>query len=502
MLPYSLRQSLEGCTSLPSLPAVVQRVIKLARDPNVNIQEIVDTLSRDPALSARLLSLANTVFYTQQRPVEDLQQAVNRIGLERTLSLALGCSLVSATRSQDGGGLNLEYYWQRSLICGLSAKSLAESFEFHAESGALFTAALLQDIGMLALHAVDAEHYQPLLDEAASHEALVALEKRVYEADHAEVGGWLAQQWQLSERTAQWISQSHDSMKRAECRTQQVVNCIIASGLLADAWLEGEAALSRVMASLEPYFDLETPEMITRIMSLQEQLPTVATLYNISLPERLDANDLMYEAKLLLAERNTRLQQDLMRQQQEIEALRQEHESLSRRTRLDPLTGLYNRAYLEEMLRRLFNEACDTGQPLSVIFIDLDCFKQINDHYGHSVGDDVLKGLAGVLQSLTQDNGCHAGRYGGEEFVVLLPGHDVEKAEVFTEDLRLCIGATPLGNVRNTPLYVTASYGIAVHEAGRRFEDTETLMHAADKSMYGSKQRGCNRITVFSGELA
>lgn len=496
LLPNELRQSLEQCRQLPSLPTVVLRVIELARDPNANLQQIAQAISSDPALAVRLLSLANTVFYANQRPVEDLHQAVNRIGTERTLSLALGCSLVSSTEASANPGLNLERYWQRSLLCALSAKSLAETLDLHAESGALFTASLLQDIGMLALHAVNPSRYQPLLAKAPSHEALVEQERLAYATDHAEVGSWLAHEWQLSERTAQWIALSHEALASADDLEQQAQNCLIASGQLADAWLEGEAALSAAMTSQAKYFGLEAADMISKVMALQEQLPAVASLYNISLPERLDANQLMFEAKMLLAERNTRLQHDLLRQQQEIEALRQQQELLNQQARVDGLTQLYNRAYLEQTLHELFEVSRRTGDPLAVIFMDLDRFKQINDRFGHGIGDQVLERFAGMLRQNVEAYGHHAGRYGGEEFVVLLPGKGTQQAIDFAERIRNQTGASPLVHAMDTPLYVTASYGIAACEPGSRFDSVEALVDAADMSMYRSKHTGCDRITV------
>ncbi|MHB0776166.1 sensor domain-containing diguanylate cyclase [Halomonas sp. WWR20] len=501
MIPLALRQSLEKCTTLPSLPTVVQRVIELARDPHANVQDIGATISNDPALSVRLLSLANTVFYSADRPAEDLRQAVNRIGIERTLSLALGCSLVSATGTQDAPGLNLERYWQRSLICALSAKSLAETLELDGESGALFTASLLQDIGMLALYAADAGRYRPLLESARSHEELVTQERRVYGIDHAEVGGWLAEKWQLSERTSRWILHSHDSMVSAETRGQRAGNCIIASGVLADAWLEGEASLSVAMASLDFHFGLETPQMISKIMLLQEQLPAVASLYQVALPARLDANDLMFEAKLLLAERNARLQQDLARQQKEIEALRQEHEALSVQARFDPLTKLYNRLHLEKLLRERFDEACNCGRALSVIFIDLDHFKAINDDFGHYVGDQVLQSFAGLLSRMLEGrDDIHVGRYGGEEFVVVLPGREACLAKEFAGQIRERLSAAPLCQVQGKSIFVTASYGVASigEDCGLCDCGIDALLKAADRNMYEAKRIGRNRITLSS----
>ncbi|WP_043531347.1 sensor domain-containing diguanylate cyclase [Litchfieldella xinjiangensis] len=496
MLPNELRQSLERCTQLPSLPSVVLRVIELARDPDVNLNQLITTISSDPALSVRLLSLANTVFYASQRPVEELQQAVNRIGMERTLSLALGCSLVSATGTDATQGLNLERYWQRSLLCALSARSLADSLDLHVDSGALFTASLLQDIGMLALHAVDEARYQPLLEKAPNHEALVALEQTTYATDHAEVGAWLAREWQLSERTAQWIAHSHDALQAVEPE-QQAQKCLIASGMLADAWLHGEASMGGAMTQVAKYFGLEASEMVNRIVSLQEQLPAVASLYNIAVPERLDADQLMFEAKMLLAERNARLQQDLLQKQQEIEALRREQEQLNQQARLDSLTKLYNRSYLESTLNGLFAEHQRSGQPFGVIFIDLDRFKRINDDFGHGIGDEVLVAFAKLLRQRVEEYGFYAGRFGGEEFVVLLPGHGSDKAMQFAEGLRSLVGAAPLAYAMDTPLHVTASYGIAALEPGSGFDNVEALVEAADKSMYQSKHAGCDLITVF-----
>ncbi|SHE88624.1 diguanylate cyclase (GGDEF) domain-containing protein [Modicisalibacter ilicicola DSM 19980] len=497
MLPNELRQLLERADALPSLPAVVVRVVELARDTSANLQEVVETLGRDPALSARLLSLANTVFYAQHRAAEDLTQAVNRIGLERTLSLALGCSLVSSSKKRGASGFDLERYWQRSLLCAVSAKSLAESLNLHDEAGALFTASLLQDIGMLALHAAEEERYVKLLGEADTHAELIDLEQQAYGTDHAQVGGWLAERWQLSERTLNWIRSSHDPLEQGGSREQQISNCVIAAGILADAWREGEATLGAAMATLEEYFDLETPDVLATIMELQEQLPLLASLYDITVPERLDGNRLMLEAKQLLAEKNARLQQDLVRQQEEIERLRQQQRDLSLQTRLDPLTRVYNRAYIEEILNGLFDEMREEFRPLAVVFMDLDHFKSINDDYGHAVGDEVLKNFTMFLRPMAEAAGGEIGRYGGEEFVAILPNHDGEGAMSFAEYVRSRLKQVSLGGTRNPGLRVTASFGIATIVKGNEFRNVGALLDAADSSMYLSKRSGRDRITIF-----
>ncbi|MGR2737133.1 HDOD domain-containing protein [Billgrantia sp. Q4P2] len=494
MFPSSLRLSLESCDQLPSLPQVVLRVIELARDPQVDLRDMVAAISSDPALAVHLLSLANTVFYANQRPVEDLQQAVNRLGIERTLSLALGCSLIHTASHEAASSLNLERYWQRSLLSALSARLLAERVGLESQSSIIFTAALLQDIGMLGIQAVDSERYLSLLAQAPTHHALAQLEREVYGIDHTGVGEWLAHRWKLSVRTADWIRGSHQPMVCAETNDQRAKNCIVASGLIADAWRQGEAALSELATQLSEYFDLDTNEMLIHLIDLQEQLPALTTLYNIRPPERLDPKQIMHEAKMILLERTARLQQDLHRKEQELERLRREQQALELKARLDPLTELYNRQHLEKTLREALEHSRQSGVPLSVMFIDLDHFKKVNDRFGHDAGDRVLVELAATLRQVMEENAVHAGRYGGDEFVLILPNYDEQKARTLAEALRARIASQTFPAA--IPLQVTASFGLTTLEPGATCHDIESLMRAADRSMYRSKQSGRDRVSV------
>jgi len=496
LIPDALRDSLEQCKTLPSPSSVVLRVIELARDPDVSLQKIVAVLSSDPALSASLLSLANSVFYASHRPVEHLQEAINRIGLERTLSMALGCSLASATTSEADPGTTFDNYWQRSLISALIARRLAATLEGAVDSGVLFTAALLQDIGMLALHASDSDHYRRLYAQAADHAQLAELERAHYGVDHAAVGAWLAQRWRLSERTVNWIGASHQCLQAAETDASRAGNCVIAAGSLADAWLQGETALSAALSEIEELFGIDTPTLVDAMMALQEELPRVAALYAITPPERLDGQRLLHASKQLLAEQNAQLQQDLLRQQQEIEALKRQQQSLSQQVRRDPLTQLGNRRYLEETLEQAFGAA---SQGVSVAFIDLDRFKALNDTHGHAFGDEILCRLATLLEALCAASGAHVGRYGGEEFVIVLSDYDADQARGFVESVRRSLANAAWNSASVTGLPVTASYGVATHGYGERFATPQALLSAADECMYHAKYAGGDRVTVHGG---
>ena len=161
---------------------------------------------------------------------------------------------------------------------------------------------------------------------------------------------------------------------------------------------------------------------------------------------------------------------------------------------VDPLTGLYNRRYLTTHGRALVEEAAERGRPLSVLVMDLDFFKKVNDTYGHDAGDEVLRELAKRLKKHVRrlDIVC---RVGGEEFVVLLPGADARVAQQVAERLRRAVSERPFTitvDGRRIPLDVTISIGLSSFE---RVDDTlEILLKRADEALYAAKQQGRNRV--------
>ncbi|RTL53090.1 MAG: diguanylate cyclase [Rhodocyclaceae bacterium] len=188
-------------------------------------------------------------------------------------------------------------------------------------------------------------------------------------------------------------------------------------------------------------------------------------------------------AELALHQSNMNLQMRLV----EIQELQQQLQEQAVR---DSLTGLYNRRYLAETLDRELARARRQGHPLSLLLIDLDHFKELNDNHGHRAGDAVLKAVAELLRMdiRSADLAC---RYGGEEFLIVLPGMGLDKAEEKAESWRQSIEGH-LFKVREETLRITASFGVAVYpEHGR---DPDQLIHAADTALYEAKRQGRNRV--------
>jgi two-component system cell cycle response regulator len=160
----------------------------------------------------------------------------------------------------------------------------------------------------------------------------------------------------------------------------------------------------------------------------------------------------------------------------------------------DQLTGLHNRRYMSRHLDSLLDSAKKNGRPLAFVIMDIDFFKAVNDSHGHDIGDEVLKEFAGRIAANVRgiDLAC---RYGGEEFVVVMPDTDVAFAYTIAERLRQSIETTPF-QISRAPhdLSLTISIGIAKSEG--EGDTAEALLHRADQALYRAKRSGRNRVVA------
>lgn len=167
-------------------------------------------------------------------------------------------------------------------------------------------------------------------------------------------------------------------------------------------------------------------------------------------------------------------------------ALEEAQASLHKLAITDPLTQLYNRIKIDATFEQALQRTQSLGDQLSLILLDLDRFKQINDNCGHGGGDAVLRGVASLLKENCRRTDV-VGRWGGEEFLVLCPSLDLSGALELAERLRVAIAQYDAGI--NLP--VTASFGVAICLTG---DTRETLLERADRAMYQAKHQGRNRV--------
>lgn len=171
--------------------------------------------------------------------------------------------------------------------------------------------------------------------------------------------------------------------------------------------------------------------------------------------------------------------------------LREQNQLLSEESRTDGLSGLLNRRYWEDAVSAEFQRWKRYGRQTSLLMLDIDHFKSINDNYGHAVGDEVIRNVAAILRAALREEDVPA-RYGGEEFGILLPDTPAAGAEVIAERIRRRIEGAALAR---SALRATVSIGIA--EIGPEDVDYTVCISHADRALYAAKERGRNRSVRF-----
>ena len=200
----------------------------------------------------------------------------------------------------------------------------------------------------------------------------------------------------------------------------------------------------------------------------------------------------LLQAAVTASANNTALKENLAAADQEAKQLRDELEKHRRETMTDPLTGLYNRRGMESEMAKLFS--AQEIERTSMLVLDIDHFKRINDTYGHAVGDVVIRKVAETLRGLIPD-GAVPVRFGGEEFAVLLPESSPDHAQTLAEKIRNTIERLKL--IRRQDKMAISQFTISIGVAMRALsDDLDSLFQRADKALYEAKTSGRNRVVL------
>lgn len=494
-----LLKRLGECQQLPTLPGVVFQLLGLCRQEDACLREAGDLISRDPALAARILQVVNSPFCGLRREVTSLRQACSLLGVWSLCGLALSFSLTCNLRRSNSGPFDYKIYWQRSLLSAIAARTTARWMKL-SNSETLFLVALLQDIGMLALDTLYPHEYGKLFVESnRDHQRLEKLERQHLDSTHVELGRFLAAKWNFPELFGRAFEFSHEQDQTILQGLETEVRCVSLSGHIADTWLreDHQEASSKAARIAEASLGMK-PEVLQGILAeIAEVLPDVSVAFEINMGTLETTTYVLEQARQVLVDRPVESVPEFMKSPDLIES---ENRALREQIHTDPLTGLYNRRYLDVALPRELQKASQKNQPLSLVFLDVDSFKAINDTYGNATGDLVVSGVARVVQEGLRHTDFSI-RYGGEEFIALLPVTEANGAEAISGRIVNLVPSQSFSGPAEIPVVVTTSAGHATCLEADECTP-ESLFRVADEFLYVAKERGGNQVfPVIQGNL-
>jgi len=495
-LPRPIRERIERCATLPTLPAVAVRVLELCQREQLDLNEIASAISNDPALSVKLMRTANSPIFALRREVTTISYAISLLGINAIRTLVLSFSL--ARNLSTGRVRELQDYWRRSILSALAARAMCNGPLLCLREEA-FLCGLLQDVGMLALAQALGPQYAELLETAkGDHAELIGIERVALGGDHAQVGAWLLDRWRVPSMLARVVAASHGVNETAEDEStheRSLMALVALSGHFADQFTtDPTESTKRLYQAMEGLAGLDVTIDVEAVnAALVEQAPQLAPLFNVQLDgaEMEAALEQAQEVQLALS---VRASQELTDIHQTLARLESRTATLLVEAQKDQLTAVANRGYTASYLDEIFAAALGSHRLVGVIFADVDHFKKVNDTYGHAAGDTVLQSVAQTI-SRSVRGGDFVGRWGGEEFVVVMRAENLTDLATVAERIRFNVAETRHQIIGGRVLPVTISLGCALmdHERHRKATD---LLEEADAALYEAKRAGRNQFRM------
>ena len=491
-LSEELRCEILSQPELPTPPGIAVRLIDLAQSSDADFQQVEDLVKLDPAIAGKLMRLANSSYYTRGRNIETLKEAIGRFGLNGTLSIALSFSLIK-TSNKTNESFDYVGHWLRSLASATICKRLSKLCSA-GPAETFYLAALLQDIGVLALVNFDPQHYQQSVYAGISHQLHIETEIAEFGVDHSVVGSWLLESWGFSQLYIDATLTSHTLAESDQQSDVPMLNvCVAVSSCLADLWKMPTLDLpAELEHALTETLMLDDNSIRSLLIDTAAEITEIAQIYGLRLSDDLAISSMINEAKNTITLRSLTAELTLSDTKQQLEALEQRAEKLEHKLEFDDLTGVHTRAFIFANLEAAFSNATNQQTSIALLFVDLDDFKQINDKYGHRIGDQVLKFSANVLKDATSENAIVA-RVGGEEFIVLLLNTEYNKASAVCENIVNEFKNASMQIDGYTPIKMTASVGLSIHNGDSKHNDMYALIESADAACYQAKTTGKNR---------
>jgi len=499
---HHIQQLIEKELNFPSPPAIAVKILNAVQKDDAALTELGEIISTDPALTAKMLQVANSSLFACNGEITSINRAMSVLGTNIIKNIALSFVIADELSENGNTGFDYDNFWRRSVIAAISAELLSKTVQFKNDD--IFVTTLLQDIGMLVISMTKGDEYNTLQKEAQSSSVdLIDLEKDKYGFNHQQVAYALLLSWCLSDSIAEPILYHHQPENAPESY-REPVEIVSFANQLGNIYSGTETSEQArfLQKELVDHFNIDETLATALLDDVATRSREILEVFDLDPGEIKPYSTLLQEANVELGKLNLSNEQIILEMREAKEkAERLAHELQDANTRLkelvyrDGLTGLYNHRYFQESLGNELARATRYHSSVSLIIFDIDFFKKVNDTHGHPAGDLVLMNLASAVTSAVRPCDIVA-RYGGEEFAVILPETSAAGVKVFAARLRRCVeGIATLAD--GQLIYVTVSAGATTFSAEQAGIKKNLLIETADRALYLSKQNGRNRVTVL-----
>ncbi len=485
-MPKNPFASIAAANRMPSPPLVAMRILELVADENASLEDLTRIIASDPALTAKIMKYVNSPLLGLGFQGATLGEAISRIGMRCTQSIALSFSIVSQKHRAACPSFVFEGFWSESLACGVAARALArETGGWDPEEA--FVTGLVARIGKLVFATAVPAEYEPVIGAAVHPELpLEARERLVLGADNLELGTSVLMHWKLPEGVWRPVggigTDPASELPLARPAAILLVADLIGRFVAVETERTGET-LNAIIDAAATRLELTRETATELLVQIGSEWVEYGRMMDVSTGPPPDVAALERDAVEL---------KDMLRMAAELEvrSLRKENEQLSALANRDRLTGLLNRGAFDEALGAALAEADRGGSDVALLLMDVDHFKAVNDTHGHPAGDEVLRWIARIISENLHGRGT-AFRHGGEEFAVIAPACAPEAAAALAEQTRAALEAKTI-QVEGAALRITMSVGVAGAKVGAGTSPA-ALIAIADQRLYAAKQAGRNR---------
>lgn len=486
---------------LPSPPAIAIRILETVKKDDESFDELAQIILSDPSLEARILKAANSSFFALPQEVDSLEKALAILGLTPMKNIALSFVIAKELRSHPEGGFDFDFFWKRSVTAAVAAGMTSNLLDNKNENA--FLTGLLQDIGAVMMYFCRKDDYIKVLDETSLGGLPVeAVEKQIFGFDHQELGSEILKEWGLPEGIYMPVCYHHKTTvfpSEDELR----VNTIYLSDKISSVYHGSHSSekIDDVRAILGIKYGKSEGDIEKLIDLVAERSLEMLSVFEIDSADMKPYSQVLQEANEELGVLNLsneqliiKLKEAKTRAETLTGHLKISNEKLREIAFRDGLTGLYNHRYFQEILDKELSRAMRYGRPFSLIMFDLDHFKNVNDSYGHRVGDIVLQEISALVLKMVRTNDV-AARYGGEEFAIIVSETDLKGAAVLAERIRRSVEQMEIV-ADSVTVRVTISVGAATYLPGAEGTSKAGLLDAADAAMYNAKNNGRNKLSM------